>query len=279
MTKVAVLGLGIIGSRVADRLVAAGFSVKTWSRRTRGRADEADSAEAAADGAEVISLFLKDGWAVREVMAGVSGMLHPGQVVLNHSTVDLETTKWLEGLCGERGCGFLDAPFTGSKLAAEKGELIYYVSGDGDLAERMDGFLGHSSRMRMRCGGVGHATVIKLATNLISACTVQALAEALGLVTRMGIAAEDLIRAVEVNAHASPLAMMKLPAMAKEEFEPHFSLGNMKKDGLYACGMAGDMDLELPAIDAVTRRMEWLCERGWADLDYSVLGKPYLERP
>lgn len=275
--KSALLGLGIIGSRVADRIAAAGCELATWSRTSRGRADGSASAVDAVRGAERISLFLKDAVAVRAVMDEIRGVLGQGQVVMNHSTIDLATTQWLAEQCQVRGCAFLDAPFTGSKLAAEKGDLVYYIGGNEELAAQVDGYLALSSRLRMGCGGVGAATVVKLATNLISACSVQAMAEGLALAVRNGVAAEDFIRAVSVNASSSPLAMMKMPAMAAGAYETHFSLDNMAKDGRYACALGSSVDLDLPAISAVARRMTELSAAGMADLDYSALAKPYLQ--
>lgn len=274
--KSAILGLGIIGSRAAHRIHAAGCELATWSRTPRGRPDECASAEEAVRDAARISFFLKDGPAVREVMDGIGVALSEGQVVMNHSTIDLATTLWLRDVCAEKGCLFLDAPFTGSKVAAEKGELTYYIGGDDVLAGRVDDYLALTSRLRLRCGDVGTATVVKLATNLISACSVQAMAEGLALATRNGVTAEDFIRAVSLNANSSPLAMMKMAAMAGGDYETHFSLDNMAKDGRYAGQLAELSALDLPAISAVTKRMSQLCEEGLADLDYSALGKPYL---
>ena len=275
--KSAVLGLGIIGSRVAGRIAAAGCELATWSRSGRGRADECSSAAEAVRGAQRVSLFLKDGAAVRGVMEAIGGELCSGQVVMNHSTIDVETTLWVRDVCGDKGCDFLDAPFTGSKLAAEKGELVYYIGGDECLAQQVDDYLALTSRLRMRCGDVGSATVVKLATNLISACSVQAMAEGLALASRNGVSAEDFIRAVSVNASSSPLAMMKMPAMAAGDYDTHFSLDNMAKDGRYACGLARQAGLDLPVIELVAKRMTELSGQGMADLDYCALGKPYLE--
>jgi 3-hydroxyisobutyrate dehydrogenase/glyoxylate/succinic semialdehyde reductase len=123
---------------------------------------------------------------------------------------------------------------------------------------------------------VGAATVVKLATNLISACTVQALAEALAITTRHGVSAEHLIRAVAGNFCGSPLAAFKMPAMAGGNFETHFSLDNMRKDSQYALDLAAAAGLETLAIQAVSERMTRLCAEGLKDLDYSALAKPYL---
>jgi 3-hydroxyisobutyrate dehydrogenase/glyoxylate/succinic semialdehyde reductase len=275
--KAAVLGLGIIGSRAHARLAAAGWTMSCWNRTPMGFPGECATPADAIAGADVISIYLKDALALREVAARIGPFLKAGQIVLNHSTVDLETTLWLEKLCLAHGCGFLDAPFTGSKLAAGNGQLVYYIGGDPALAAEVDDYLSVTSKSRLPCGNAGAATVVKLATNLISACSVQAMAEALAIATRHGVPADRLIHAVSQNASASPLAAMKFPAMVAGDYETHFSLANMGKDSRYMLALAESAGVETPAIAAVSQRMSDLCDKGLGDLDFSVLAKPYLD--
>lgn len=276
--KVAVLGLGIIGSRACANLIAAGWNVACWNRTPKGLPGEAATPEEAADGSAVVSIYLKDAPALREVVGRIESVLQPGRIVLNHATIDLETTRWLENLCLARGCRFLDAPFTGSKVAAGNGQLVYYIGGDPALAEELDPYLSVTSKARLHCGPVGAATVVKLATNLISACTVQAMAEALAITTGHGVPADRLIEAVSQNVSSSALSTMKFPLMSAGNFETHFSLANMGKDSRYMLALAEAAGVEIPAIAAVSRRMSELCETGLGDLDFSALAKPYIDR-
>ncbi len=277
--KAAVLGLGIVGSRVHARLVAAGWDAACWNRTPKNAPGERSAPEEAVAHADVISIYLKDSPAVREVMERVANHLRPEHVVLNHSTLDLATTTWLHELCMERGCRFIDAPFTGSRQAAEDGKLVYYIGGDENHVAELEDYLAVSSRKRLPCGPVGSATVVKLATNLISACTVQAMAEALAIATRHGVPAEQLAGAVAENASGSLLAAMKFPAMIGGDYATHFSLANMAKDSRYMLDLAQQAGVTVPGIDAVSQRMHELCEDGHGDLDYSVLAKPYLDEP
>ncbi len=277
ISKVAVLGLGIVGSRACQRLIDAGWNVACWNRTPKGHAAEVSNPEEAIEGAGVVSIYLKDAPAIREVVGRISAAMEPDQIFLNHSTIDLETTKWLDETCRERGCRFLDAPFTGSMLAAQSGQLVYYIGGDRSLSEGLETFLTVTSKARIFCGPVGAATVIKLTTNLISACTVQAMAEALAITTSHGVPAERLIEAVSQNASGSPLAAMKFPTMLSGDFETHFSLDNMAKDCRYMLDLSASAGLETPAIGAVSGRLEELRANGLGELDYSALAKPYLQ--
>jgi 3-hydroxyisobutyrate dehydrogenase-like beta-hydroxyacid dehydrogenase len=276
--RVAILGLGIIGFRACARLVDAGWRVSCWNRTPKGLAGEMESPEAAVDGAAVISIYLKDGPAVREVVGRIADSLGAGQTVLNHATLDLETTHWLAKICQARGCGFLDAPFTGSKDASATGQLFYYIGGDEGLAEKMAGYLAVTGKGTLHCGDVGSATVVKLATNLISACSVQAMAEAMAIVTRNGVNAERFVQAVSTNASASVLSGMKLPKMTAGDYETHFSLANMSKDSRYMVALADSAGLETPAIAAVSKRMGELEAAGLGELDFSAVAKPYLTK-
>lgn len=274
--RAAVLGLGIIGSRACSRLADAGWQVTCWNRTPKGLPGEAGTPEESIKGASIISIYLKDAPAVREIVERVKSFLKPGQIVLNHSTLDLETTLWLEKVCQETGCRFLDTPFTGSKVASANGQLVYYIGGDTDLAAELEPYLSLTSKSRLHTGAIGTATVTKLATNLISACTVQALAEAFAISSSHGVSSEVLIQAVSQNASASVLAGMKLPTMAVGDFETHFSLDNMGKDSRYMLALAESAGLETPAIAAVSKRMGELSEQGLGDLDFSAVAKPYL---
>lgn len=284
MEQVAILGLGIIGSRVAKNVARAGWAVKAWNRTWKPEFEELaaagisleESPAAAVEGARWVSLYVRDSVAVREVFEAIREKLTAAQCVINHATIDLETSQWLAGECAKVGCGFLDVPFTGSREAAAGGKLVYYLSGDEALLAASREYLQLSSQSMISCGKLGNATIVKLATNLISACTVQALSEALAIVQRHGIVAEEFVQAVAHNACASTLSGMKLPTMVEGNFDTHFSLKNMEKDSRYVRELAQQVGVETPAIDAVSARMKQLCEeRGLGELDYSALSKGY----
>ncbi len=277
MEKIAVLGLGIVGSRVRARLVEAGYPVACWSRTKRGLEGEMDSPAEAVTDADLVSIYLKDVPMVREVFAMAKAGLKQGALVMNHSTIDLPTTLWLAEQCAAKGCDFLDAPFTGSKDASATGQLLYYIGGDEELVEKVSDFLSVSSKGRIHCGEIGAATVTKLGTNLISACTVQAMSEALAIAVRHGVKPEVFTEAAIKNGSGSPLMAMKYPGMLSGNFEPHFTMANMWKDSRYALALAEAAGVGLPAITAVSARMGEMCEKGFADLDFSAMAKAYEE--
>lgn len=273
--KIAILGLGIIGSRCAENLVAAGHEVRSWNRTQKNLSHEVDTLEEAVHDADYISLYLKDAAAVREVLSSLAPSFKKNALLMNHSTINLETTLWLAEECEKLSLRFVDAPFTGSKMAAQDGKLVYYLAGESAACDDAEKALAATSVKTIPMGKVGNATIVKLSTNLISACVVQALAEAQAIAIKNGIPSEIFTKAVMANAGGSVLAAMKLPTMAAGEFSPHFTLDNMRKDSVYVRELAAQIGIETPAIQAVSDRLISLCKNGLGELDYSALAKPY----
>lgn len=277
--KISVFGMGIIGSRCADQLAASGSGVIRWNRTPKGLPCEVTDAAEAAAASHAISLYLKDAPAVREVIGRIASVLNGDQIMMNHSTIDLETTLWLADVCRDAGCRFVDAPFTGSKLAAADGKLQYYVGGDDDAVEAALPWLQPTAIGILRVGRAGDATVIKLATNLVAACHIEALAEAQGICLRHGLGADVIKDVFAKHGTASALSAMKIPPMLAGDFETHFSLDNMRKDSEYALSLADSLGLDLPAVRAVSQRMAALCGEGYAGADYCSLAAAYRAAP
>ncbi len=274
--NITVFGMGIIGSRCANLWQEAGETVTRWNRSPKDLPHIlSDPAEAARRSA-VLSFYLKDAQALRSVFEQIRPVLSTQHLIMNHSTVDLPTTLWLAEQCATIGCNFVDAPFTGSKIAATDGKLLYYLAGSDTVVDRAEKILAPTGNTMIRMGACGNATVIKLATNLIAACQIQALSEALALSLTHGISKDAFEQVITQHGTASNLTKMKLPGMLKEDFDTHFSLDNMRKDSVYALELAQSMQLELPAMQTVSERMSGLCQSGLSSDDYTALAKPYL---
>jgi hypothetical protein len=124
-------------------------------------------------------------------------------------------------------------------------------------------------------GEIGHASTIKVVTNMISAVTAQVLAEALSIVQKAGLEPELLTAAIEMNACRSGVIDLKLPKMMSGDYEPHFSLKHMFKDVQLGIHMANALDIEIPATTVTAGVMYGALNQGWGDLDFSVLFKNY----
>lgn len=271
-SNVGVLGLGIIGSRVAENLRKAGHEVFVWSRSARAVPNFLASPHEVAEAVGIIQIFVRDSAALLEAINDMKPALKAGHLVMNHATVSKKATLEAAALVESTGAAFLDAPFTGSKMAAQNGKLCYYIGGNDLMLERAKPVLEASSAKILPLGGVGDAMVLKIVTNLVSSVIVEAVAEAAAITKANGIPLELLHTALEGNANYSPLIGMKLPAIIQKDFEPHFSLRNMLKDADFARELAAEAKLAVPAIDCTAAAMRQGVESGKGDLDFSVIG-------
>ena len=270
-----VIGLGIIGTRVAAGLRHSGFHTCVWNRTPKPAPNFLGSPAEVAEQCEVIQLFVADAKAVMEIIEALSGALTPEHVIVCNATIGLEGTLEAARRVREIGARFLDAPFTGSKGAAEKRQLVYYIGGEEQDFLRAKPILDATSKAIVHIGEVGQAAVVKVVTNLISAVTVQTLAEALAIVRRAGIRPEALASAIENNAMRSGVTDLKLPAMMSGDYTPHFSLKHMFKDVQLGIELANGFALDVPATSAVGAVMFGALMKGLGDLDYAALAKAY----
>lgn len=268
---IGIIGLGIIGSRIASHLAKTGRHVFVWSRSARAVPNFLASPREVAAAAGIIELFVRDDAALLEAIEDMLPVLTAEHVVINHATVSPAATEQAAKRVAEAGAAFLDSPFTGSKLAAQNAKLVYYVGGDRAVLERVRPVLEASSSKIMHVGEIGHATILKIATNLLTAVTVKGLAEALALTKAHGVDPQQLLATLEPNANFSPLVAFKLPAMIQGDFEAHFSLQNMLKDADFALALATEKGVPIPALSVMAEAMRSAMEAGHAEKDFSII--------
>jgi 3-hydroxyisobutyrate dehydrogenase-like beta-hydroxyacid dehydrogenase len=279
LPSAAVFGLGIIGSRVHRRLCDAGLDAACWSRRPRaGLTGWHDDPAAAARSARFLQLFVADGPAVHAVLEAIAPALRPDHTVIVHATIAPAEMRAAAARVADHGAAFLEAPFTGSRDAAAAGRLVYYVAGESATLAQARPLLELSSREILPFGAIGEATVIKIATNMVTASIVEALAEALAVIRTAGLDPADFRRAVDANACRSGTSDFKLPAMIAGDTTPHFALRHMLKDARLALALASAAGLALPALAETAAAMERLAANH-ADEDFSVVARQWDARP
>jgi 3-hydroxyisobutyrate dehydrogenase-like beta-hydroxyacid dehydrogenase len=216
-----------------------------------------------------------DGAALLAAVQEMAPELRPGQIVVNSATVSLQATLDAASVVAATGAAFLDCPFTGSRDASAAGQLVYYVGGDSAVLEKATPLLAASSKEILPMGKIGDATVIKIATNMVSAVTVQVVSEAMAVTRSAGVPLEAFQRAMESNASGSGLVKMKVPTMRQGDYTPHFSLKNMLKDSRFALELAKKASLNLPALSATSQQMAGLAAADAAEQDYSALFRQF----
>tara|TARA_R110002096_G_scaffold273422_3_gene467228 strand:+ start:19485 stop:20339 length:855 start_codon:yes stop_codon:yes gene_type:complete len=275
LDKVGVIGLGIIGTRIAENLRKADKHVYVWSRSPKPQPNFMGSPGEVAENSEAVQIFVNNGDALLDTVEGMEPFLSRRHIILNHATADVESVRRAANIVHGTGAAFLDCPFTGSKVAAENSQLTFYVGGSDAILEKARPLLELSGKTILHVGDVGEATILKIATNMISAATVQVLNEALAVTEAQGIPGEKLMEALQVNACCSDLVRMKLPSIVQGDFEPHFSLKNMFKDAQLALGLANESKIEIPALSTTASIMFKTIQKGHGEEDYSVLAVNY----
>lgn len=274
--KVGVIGLGIIGQRVAENLRRRGFQVFVWNRTPRPFPNFVGSPAEIASLCDFVQIFVADDDALLEIVRQMTSALGANNLVMAHSTVAPDCMRSAAEIVRRRGSEFLDAPFTGSKMAAEKGELIYYVGGDEMALRRARPVLEASSKEILEIGAVGDATIVKIATNMVTAVTVQVGIEALALAHGAGISLEKFGAALRSNACHSGTLGFKMPKIIEGDFEPHFSVKHMLKDMRIAARMGRALDVGLPATAAAHDRLLEEVRNEHGDDDYSSVARQYF---
>ena len=269
---IGVLGLGIIGGVWARHYHAAGVLAGAWNRTAQPEFPKwTGTPLAVAQAADIVQIVVADPPAVRTLLAQILPALGPGKVLVQSSTIDPKSSDEFYTAVTAKGARYLEAPFTGSKPAAEQKQVVYYVGGDAATVADIDAMLGLVSLVRLHIGDHRQATTLKLAMNLNIAAQMEALSEAITLARRAGISDDVFFGALARNASQSGLTKLKEPKLRAGDFSPQFSVKHMLKDMRLASGIEGTDGF--PVLDAMRERLAAADGAGLGDQDFSVLVK------
>ena len=277
------IGLGLMGKPMAGNLLKAGFPLVVWNR-TKARADDlvregakfgASPRDTAAQ-VDVLITIVSDPPAVEGILWGGDGVLaglRRGSTLIDSSTVSPDLARRAAAACAEKGADYLDAPVTGGDWGAKKGELLFMVGGDAATLKEAEPILSVMGKKWFHLGPHGAGQTIKLAMNLILALQVDALAEALALVTRAGLQGERLVEVLQSSMARSGVLDIKAPNLLKGEYLPSFPLRLMHKDLGLALDLANQLGVPLPATAAARETYSAVKGSAKEDLDYSAVMK------
>lgn len=270
--KVGVLGLGIIGAIWARHYAAAGLLSGVWNRTAKPEAPAwRESPEAVAAAADVVQIVVADPPAVRALLARIAPALGHGKVVVQSSTIDPAASEEFRRTVEATGARYLEAPFTGSKPAAEQRQTVFYLGGEAALVAWLDPLLAQVSAARLHIGTNIQAAALKLAMNLNIAVQMQGLLEARALAAAAGIGDEVFYGALGKNVGYSGLVKLKEPKLRAGDYSPQFSVKHLHKDLRLASAAAGCA--ELPALDVVREQLKTAEARGFGEEDFIALAK------
>lgn len=279
--QLAFLGLGTMGFGMASRLVDAGFPVAVYNRtshkaeplRLKG-ARVATSPADAARGAKIAISMVADDAASRLLWLGDGGALAaaaPGTVLVECSTVSVGWIRELEQCAARAGCALLDAPVTGSRVAAASGELTFLVGGESQAVAALDAVFAAMGKNVVRLGATGSGAQMKLINNFLCGVQVAALAETLGWIERTGLDPDAAINVLLNGAPGSPLVKAIAQRMMSRDYTVNFVLSLMLKDLQYASREAKSHALDLKTANSAIQIFEEACRHGANEMDMSAV--------
>jgi 3-hydroxyisobutyrate dehydrogenase-like beta-hydroxyacid dehydrogenase len=274
--RVAFLGMGIMGRPMAANLVKAGHEVSVWNRSAGKHLEGARVAVSpaeAARGAEVVWMCVSDTAAVERLLFSADGIeseLAPGMIVADSSTIAPSATRKFAERVRARGADYVDAPMTGSKVAAESGQLIFITGGEEATIARLEPLFNAMGKKVLHMGPTGHGQSAKLGGNLMISMMFEGFAEALTLTSKLGVPRERFMELVNASMIRSGVSDYKAPFVLRRDFSPNFPLRLMHKDIHLALDAAREARVKLPGLETVEEIYEVATEEGSADLDYAA---------
>lgn len=240
MKRIGIIGVGLLGSAVATRLLQAKFDVKGYDTRpeqvmalhAQGLIAAGTIAELAAD-TDAVFTILPSLESVERAILGAGGLIDTGPqncTVIQMSTVSPELTRRLARAALAVGLGFLDTPMSGTSAMVERGDCAIFVAGDRSRAEACRPIFDAIAKKTHYVGDAGMASLAKLATNLLVGLNTAALAEAFVLGAKGGLAPRTLLEILKNSAADSKMLEVRGPLMASHRFDPQMKIDLFLKD-------------------------------------------------
>lgn len=278
--KVAFLGLGIMGSRMAANLIRAGHEVTVWNRTTataehfveqHPAARRADTPRDAAADVEVVITMVVDGPQVETLLLGTDGAADGAKqetLFIDCSTIGPSAARLIGETLADHHYTFLDAPVTGSSPRAEDGTLTFMVGGDRDAFERARPVLEAMGKLVVYAGELGQGQVVKVINNTVAAVNAATLAEAIMTAESAGADLDALVAVMGAGSGGSAMLDLKAAPMRAREYPLLFKLDHMLKDVRFCLEMVpGSFDFGARTAEILATASEM----GYGDQDFAAL--------
>jgi 2-hydroxy-3-oxopropionate reductase len=281
MATVGFVGLGIMGRPMLNNLLKVGHTVIAYGRNAaKLDACVADGAVRGASNrdvgerATVVFTMLPDGPEVEEVVLGNNGILEgskPGSTIIDMSSINPLVSQKIAAACAAKGVDFLDAPVSGGEPKAIEGTLAIMVGGNEETFRKAEPLLKCMGSTVTLTGAVGAGNVTKLANQIMVACNIAAMGEALALSTRCGLDPDVVLNAVKGGLAGSAVLNAKGPMLIARNFKPGFKIQLHQKDLRNALQTAEANRMFLPVTALVQQMLLSLMGDGKGDLDHSAI--------
>lgn len=276
-TKIAFLGMGLMGSRMASRLLNAGFQVAVWNR-TASACDEL-----VAQGATKLNLneigqypivltCLADDSAVQAVIDQIADYLQPQQVIVDFSSLSVDKTKSLAKQVQAKNAIWIDSPVSGGTIGAEQGSLVIFAGGDAHVIESLAIVYDVLSQRVTRMGETGTGQATKICNQLIVAANSTLIAEAVALASLSGVDTTLLAPALAGGFADSKPFQILAPRMATHTFEPvQWKVQTLSKDLNNAVKLAEQFNLDIPVAKRALSQLKDHQTQGFSEADLATI--------
>lgn len=281
MAEVGYVGLGVMGSSIVRRLLAAGHDVTVWNR-TREKAEPllaegacwADSPREVAAARELVFTMVTNTEAVRAVAEGEEGILaglSPGAIYVDMSTASPANTRALAERVAAAGAAMLDSPVSGTSVTVDQGKASLMVGGDVEAFERARPVLQSIGPKVIHVGPNGSAVTMKIAVNLSLAVQMLAFSEGVLLAEKSGISREKAVEVMLASVIASPMVAYRGPLVLGHPDEVWFDCHMMQKDLNLALDLGRQLEVPLPTTAVTNELLTAANGMGVGGRDFAVL--------
>jgi 3-hydroxyisobutyrate dehydrogenase len=289
MSKVAFLGLGAMGSRMATNLLRAGHELTVWNLTpdrmqtlVAAGAKPAATPREAAQGNEFVVTIVTDDVASRQVwldpaQGALLGM-KPGAIAIDSSTLTPDWVRELAGAMSQAGVKFLDAMVSGSTPQAERAELVFLVGGDADALQHAEPLLKAFGSTIRHAGPAGCGAFAKLATNALMGVQMAALAELIGMLKSQQVDPRPILDAVSATAMWNPHLTRDAESMLTGNFETQFPVRLLEKDLRYTVKTGGG-EASMPTVSAVRNVFRRGIDENLGNLNMTAVAKLFSKEP
>ena len=282
--KVGLIGLGIMGKPMAKNIIKGGYELMV-SEPNKAAVEEVDAAGGKAatnqeigENCDVVLTMLPNSPHVKSVMLGENGVasyMKEGQVFIDMSSINPVASKEVAAVLAEKNIEMLDAPVSGGEPKAIDGSLSFMVGGKQEVFDAYKPLLETMGASVVRCGEVGAGNTTKLANQIIVACNIQALAEALTLAQKAGVDPELVFQAIRGGLAGSTVMNAKAPMMIEGNDKPGFKIDLHIKDLNNALDCAHSVGAPVPMTAAVQEILQWMHNHEGGQKDHSAIAQYY----
>jgi len=279
MVKIGIIGTGMLGEAVGLHLLDSGYSVSVYNRtksKTKNLeekgADVAELPSVVAESSDLIITCVKDADAVKQVLFGQGGVVsgkHDDMTVADMSTINPNAAKEISKKLHDEGIKSIEIPVMGGPNVAIEGKLVLMASGDKESFERFSQVFNTIANKTFFLGESGSAHSIKLAMNLQISLLALSLSEGITLTKKAGFDPEIFLEILNSTYFSTGMSQNKAFKMIKDEYQPTFTLKNMKKDLDTIIASAKDFDAKLPIAERANEIYRQALDAGFGEIDYT----------